>query len=359
MRIAVVCPYAVDRPGGGQAVTMELVARYVEQGHDAWLVAPGAAVDRSFVPPRAATIDFRLVGPAREVRLNRSAAPLALNPSAVRRAKEAVAGADVVHLHEPFAPVVSLGLLRQEEPPMVGTFHAAPTDALERAYGLAAPVLRRLASKLAAVTAVSPAAAAPIAPIFGDVQVISNGVDTAAFAPRGAERRNRVVFVGRDDERKGLSVLLEAWPAVRRAHPAAALVVLGARRDRGPEGVEFRGRVDEAEKVTTLQTSTIHCCPNIGSESFGVVALEGMAAGCAVVASAIPAFRALIGDGEQAAGVITPVAGVATLAAALSDLLGDPARVARLGERALVRAGDFDWDRVAADYLKVLAAAAG
>ncbi len=357
MRIAVVCPYAVDRPGGGQSVTMELVARYVDRGHDSWLVAPGAIVDRSFLPPRAAGIEVRLVGPAREVRLNRSAAPLALNPKAVRKAREAIAGADVVHLHEPFAPVTSLGLVRLRPVPVVGTFHAAPTPALATVYRAAAPVLRRLASRLAAVTAVSPAAADPVAPIFGSVPVIPNGVDVAALAPDGRERARQVVFVGRDDRRKGLSVLLAAWPAVHAAHPDARLVVVGARREGVPAGVEFRGRVSEAEKVEALRSSAVYCCPNIGSESFGIVALEGMAAGCAVVASDIPAFAALLG-GDEPVGVLTPVGDVAALGKAVSALLAEPPAAQRLGDSAARRARRYDWDAVAGRYLEVLAGAA-
>jgi phosphatidylinositol alpha-mannosyltransferase len=163
-----------------------------------------------------------------------------------------------------------------------------------------------------------------------------------------------VVFVGRDEPRKGLDVLLDAWPEVRAVHPGAHLHVVGAERPAGPEGVVFLGRVDEARKRDELLEASVLCAPNLGGESFGLVVAEGMAAACAVVAADIPAFRAVLGDD----GLLVEPGDPNTLGSAVAGLLADPAAAGRLGERARRAARRFDAGAVAAAYLDAYRAAA-
>jgi phosphatidylinositol alpha-mannosyltransferase len=186
-----------------------------------------------------------------------------------------------------------------------------------------------------------------------EYRIIPNGVDIDDY-PTGPTVRHRVTFLGRDDPRKGLSVILEAWPRIRAAVPEAELHVIGADRAE-MAGVTFLDRVAEEEKRRELAASEIHVAPNPGAESFGVVVLEAMAAGSAVVASAIPAFEYVSGG---VAMMVTPgdamgLAGDAMgLGSAVIELLQDPARARSMGEVARQRSMDFDGAGVAARYIE-------
>jgi phosphatidylinositol alpha-mannosyltransferase len=344
MKIAIVCPYDLGAVGGVQGQVLSLVAWLTEAGHEAWAVAPGK------VGPSGA----RLLGGTVAVPTNRSRAPIALHPAAVGRVREAVAGADVVHVHEPFVPLTGLAALLAPGLPRVGTFHADPGAVVRRLYRAGRPLLRRLARRLAVATAVSPVAAAAVAP-FARVRVVPNALDTALYRPSGEKAVRRVVFVGRDDPRKGLDILLQAWPVVSAAVPGAELRVLGARRSSGPERVTFLGRVDEESKRRELGAAAVLCAPNLGGESFGLVVAEGMAAGCAVVASDLPAFRHVAGNAAR----LTPPGDAAGLAGALTEVLSDTGETARLGGLALGAVARFDRAAVLDGYLAAYREAVG
>ncbi len=337
MKIAVVCPYDLSAPGGVQDQVIGLVERLGRAGHQAWAVAPGGGG-----PPGT-----RHVGRATGVPANRSTAPVSLSPRTPARVRAAVADADVVHVHEPLMPMVSLGVLLAGNPPAVGTFHADPGTMVRGMYRGAAPVLRRLVGRLEVVTAVSETARAAIAR-FTEARIVPNAVDVAALRGTGSGRDlHRVVFIGRDEPRKGLDVLLDAWPRVRSGHPEATLRVIGADRRGGPEGVTFLGRVPERRKRAELASAALLAAPNLGGESFGIILIEAMAAGCAVVASDLPAFRAVAGG----AGILVEPGDAGALAAGLAALLSDPARTATAAAAAAVIVEQYDWPRVSDAYL--------
>ena len=335
------CPYDLGRLGGVQQLTIELVDRLRAAGHDSWLVGPGERVGA------------RRVGSTVTVRGNDSAVPVAIGLGVGRRTRAAVAGADVVHVHEPLIPRVSTALLRTDFPRVV-TFHADPPRWVRSAYGALGRALPRLLGE-AVVSAVSPVAAAAVPEAWGPVEVVPNALDVAAYDVAVDRRDRQVAFLGRDDPRKGLDVLLQAWPAVRAAVPDAELVVMGAARPTGPDGVVFAGRVDEDEKRRVLASSLVYVAPNTGGESFGIVLAEAMAAGASVVASDLPAFRHVLGD----AGVTVPVNDVAALATSLIAQLSDVAAARRQGERGRVRAGAFDWENVVGRYEELYRRALG
>jgi len=336
MKIAVVCPYAFDAPGGVQDQVARLVRWLVDAGHDAWAVAPG----------EGGPAGTRSIGSFRTLPVNRSRAPVSVDPRAIRRVGEAVADADVVHIHEPFVPMVSVGALIASTPPRVGTFHADPSDAVRTAYRVAAPLLDLAARRLRVVTAVSLVAASAVDRLPG-IRVIPNGLDLEEYGPGAPRDPHRVMFLGRDDPRKGLDVLLQAWPLVRSAVPDAHLDVVGAVRSGGPAGVEFHGRLDGDEKRARLGAASVLAAPNLGGESFGIVVAEGLASGCAVVASDIPAFRGVAGDAAEFVPPGDPVA----LASAIAAVLGDEARRGSLEGEGLRRAALFGRDVVLAAYL--------
>jgi phosphatidylinositol alpha-mannosyltransferase len=263
---------------------------------------------------------------------------------------EAVQPADVVHVHEPFVPVVSLAVLRDCDKPIVGTFHADPGAGVRLLYRAARRQLHGWASRLTRATAVSSVAAQGAAGLVDDVTIIPNGIDVARYREtEDATDAASVLFLGRDEPRKGLDVLLNAWPSVIERVPGARLTVAGSQRKGDHPNVRFLGPVSENRKRQELRSASILVAPNTGGESFGIVLVEGMAAGCALVASSLPAFHEVAGD---AAIYVRPKDPSAVARALITLLLDEEVRTEQQ-LRGSQRADAFDGRRVAADYLKV------
>lgn len=342
MRIAVVCPYAFDAHGGVQDQVARIVEWLRRDGHEAWAVAPGSGGPDG----------TRHVGRYRTVPANRSRAPISLDPRVGRRVATAVADADVVHIHEPFMPFVSLGAVLTDTPPKVGTFHADPGKVARAVYRGGAMGMRRLARRLGVVTAVSEVAAAAVRP-FAEPRIVPNGIDLESYAARGVDQAaGRVLFIGRDDPRKGLDVLLAAWVSIRRTIPGSRLHIVGCDGS-DDDAVAYLGRVSEERKAAELAEAEVLVAPNRGGESFGIVVLEGLASGCAVVASDLPAFRAVAGD----AAVYTPVGDASAVADTVTALLGSRDRMSRLGDAGRARSRRFGRTAVMGGYLAAYEAA--
>jgi len=338
VKIVLVCPYDLGRFGGVQDLVLGLAGWLRNAGHEASVVGPGQGPD--------GTIG---VGRSRIVSVNGSAAPIALGAGVARRVREAVAGAEVVHIHEPLVPAVSLSAVRARGPATVGTFHADPSATVRRMYRLAAPALRRVVRRLDVVTAVSPVAQSAVAPIVA-ARLVPNGIDTADFDPRRG-KPHRVAFLGRDDPRKGLDVLLAAWPAVRGALPDAELVVAAGSRTGELDGVTFVGGLAPDGRRELLAGASVYCAPNLGGESFGIVLVQAMASQCAIVASALPAFAHVIGE----AGALVKPGDAHGLAATLVAVLSDDRKRELLQEAALARSRRYDGAAVASAYLATYA----
>lgn len=339
MRVAVVCPYSIDVPGGVQGQAIGLVDGIRAAGHEAWLVAPGV-----IGAPRA-----RLVGRPVQLRVNGSVAAVSLHPATVARVRRAVADADVVHVHEPFLPPTSPAAFLGPGPPAVGTFHADPSRTVRGLYRLAGRGLKRVIAELAAVTVVSSQAGSAVDHLIEGAVTIPNGIDTASYAVDVERHSHRVVFLGRDEPRKGLDVLLAAWPRVRNAVPGAELVVLGARRDESQEGIRYLGKSVGIAKRQQLAEASIYCAPNLGGESFGISLVEGMAAGCAPVVSDLRAFRFVAGEIARYA----PVGDSTGLAEQLILSLLDPRETLERGTAAVRAAAAYDWKHVLPAYLDI------
>lgn len=274
---------------------------------------------------------------------NRSRVPVSLNPRVGGAIKEVAAECEVLHVHEPLMPTVSLAALRAG-PPVVATFHAAPSMLIRGLYKTLAPGMRlTLGPKTRRVTAVSSTAAAPL-PKDLAVTIVPNGVDVSSMLVSTERHRHRVAFLGRDEPRKGLDVLLEAWPSVLEAVPEAELVVMGA--DRATPGVRWMGRVGESTKAEMLSSSAVYVAPHTGGESFGITLVEAMAAGAAVVASNLAPFV----DVAQDSARYFPVGDSNLLAEAVVELLSDGGLREVLASRGEVRASRFDWSHVVGAY---------
>ena len=339
MKIAVVCPYSIDVPGGVQEQAIGLVERIGASGHEAWLVAPGV----TGLP------EAKLVGRSVNVRANGSIAPIALHPATIARVRRAIADADVVHVHEPFVAPTSLAAFLGGAPPAVGTFHADPSSVMRGFYRLAGPVLKSVTAKLAAVTAVSEAARSAVDHLVDGVITIPNAIDSGAYAINAERHPDRVVFLGRDEPRKGLDVLLAAWPVVRAAMPGAELVVLGADRHGSQDGIRYLGLSVGPAKRQQLAEATIFCAPNLGGESFGISLVEAMAAGCAPVVSDLRAFRSVAGETAR----YVPVGDSRMLADQIIDSLRDRDRTRDRSRAAVRTAARYDWEQVLPRYVDI------
>ena len=340
MKVGVVCPYDLDSPGGVQKITSELVEKLRAAGDDAFLVSPGEPVHRGGPASGGVTVP---VGRAINWRANQSLVPLTISPASWRRVRQALHSADVLHIHEPLIPLVGWAALSVRKP-MVATFHADPAPWVNRAYRYA-PLLGRRMRRVAA-TAVSETAASPLPEAWGEVSIIPNALEVARYEVAASRIDHRVSFLGRDDPRKGLDVILEAWPSIREVHPDAELIVMGATRPTAAEGVSFLGRVDGEEKRRLLASASVFVAPNTGGESFGIVIAEAMAAGCAVVASDLPAFRAVVGRD----GYLVRPGDADQLGKVTSRLLGDRVEARRMGEQARRAVRRFDWSVVLEAY---------
>jgi phosphatidylinositol alpha-mannosyltransferase len=335
MKIALVCPYDLGAHGGVQNQVIRLEQWLSELGHDAFIVGPGDEGPQGAI----------LVGSVKVIKANSASTPITLSPRASSRLREAVDDVDVIHIHEPLMPMVSLAASRISHKPTVGTFHADPPRWARRGYSALSPLVKRVLSNLDIVTTVSPVSRSAIDP-FTQARVIPNGIDTPSYAS-GVKTSGRVTFLGRDDARKGLGVLLEAWPSIRKAVPSATLVVMGAERDDPPDGVTYLGRVTEETKAAELAVSEIFVAPNLGGESFGIIVAEGMAASNAVVASGIPAFLHVLGD----TGMIVAPGDSQGLSQAVVSLLGDSVLCRDLQHRAFKRVQRFDGSHIAQQYV--------
>ncbi|WP_418277972.1 glycosyltransferase family 4 protein [Isoptericola jiangsuensis] len=370
MRIGIVCPYSFDAPGGVQFHVRDLAEALRDRGHEVSVLAPA---DEDTELPDVVTG----AGRALPVRYNGSVARLAFGPRAASRVRRWIdAGRfDVLHLHEPMTPSLSMLALWVAEGPVVATFHTSQVRS--RALQVAHPLLRQSMEKISARIAVSEDARRTLVEhLGGDAVVVPNGVyvDTfASAAPRadwqGTAQAPTVAFLGRLDEpRKGLQVLTAAAPRILAETPGARFLVAGrgdagradAEAALGPHAAAFEwlGGISDADKASLLRSADLYVAPQTGGESFGIVLVEAMSAGTGVVASDLGAFRRVLDDG--AAGRLFRTGEPDDLAAAVLAALADRSGTEERRRRALRFVRHFDWstvtDQVAAVYEMAVAA---
>ncbi|WP_413802376.1 glycosyltransferase family 4 protein [Streptomyces iranensis] len=358
MRIGIVCPYSWDVPGGVQFHIRDLADHLIRRGHQVSVLAP--ADDETPLPPYVVS-----AGRAVPVPYNGSVARLNFGfLSAARVRRWLHDGAfDVIHIHEPTSP--SLGLLAcwAAQGPIVATFHTS--NPRSRAMIAAYPILQPALEKISARIAVSEYARRTLVEhLGGDAVVIPNGVDVDFFAdaePKEEWRGETIGFIGRIDEpRKGLPVLMRALPKILEARPGVRLLIAGRGDEKEAvadlpaplrERVEFLGMVSDEDKARLLRSVDVYIAPNTGGESFGIILVEAMSAGAAVLASDLDAFAQVLDGG--AAGELFANEDADALAAAAVRLLGDEKRLAELRARGSRHVRRFDWSTVGADILAV------
>lgn len=360
MRIGLVCPYTWDIPGGVQFHVRDLAETLIGLGHEVSVLTP--ADDESTLPPYAVC-----AGRAVAIRYNGAVARMQFGPVSAARVRRWLKSGhfDVLHVHEPAAPSLSLLTCMLASGPIVATLHGAATRLflLAATQGVLQPFMERISGRIAVSDL---ARRMQVEHLGGDAVVIPNGVHVEPYRrapplPGYPRAGGTVGFIGRYDEpRKGMPLLLEAFSTLVPHRPGLRLLVAG----RGDEEdflaelppllqgrVELLGMLPEAEKASLLHSVDVYCAPNTGGESFGVILLEAMAAGAPIVASDLDAFSRVLDGGR--AGVLFPVDDADALATALARVLDDKAQRA-----ALIRAGfdtvaDYDWPVVAGRILDV------
>jgi phosphatidyl-myo-inositol alpha-mannosyltransferase len=365
MRIGMVCPYSFDVPGGVQSHVLQLAKVMRARGHEVSVLAPAS--------PHVSLPDYVVsAGRAIPIPYNGSVARLQFSPAVHGRVRKWLTQGDfdVLHLHEPNAPSLSMWALRVAEGPIVATFHTSTTKSLT--LSVFQGVLRPWHEKIVGRIAVSDVARRwQMEALGSDAVEIPNGVDVGSLASAapldGYPRPGKtVLFLGRYDEpRKGMSVLLDALPRVVERFGDVQLLIVGHGDEdelRGQAGelmryIRFLGLVDDAGKAAAMRSADVYCAPNIGGESFGIVLVEAMAAGTPVVASDLDAFRRVLSDGEV--GSLVPVGEAAALADALIEVLDSDVLRQRYVAAGSEAVRHYDWSVVASQIMRVYETVAG
>ena len=360
MRIGIVSPYSFDVPGGVQNHIIDLAEALIGLGHEVSVLAP--ADEDSELPPYVVP-----AGRALPLPYNGSVARIAFGPVSTARVRRWLArGAfDVLHVHEPMTLSLSLLAVLSARGPVVATFHTAMTRsrALSAGAGLLQPVVEKITARIAVSEL---ARKVQVEHLGGGAVEIPNGVAVRKFAgaaplPGWPGDGGALGFLGRFTEpRKGFPLLRTAFVALARQRPGLRLLVAGpGDRDELFEDipaefhsrVEFLGLVSETDKARMLRSVDVYVAPNTGGESFGMILTEAMAAGAAIAASDLDAFRRVLDGGR--AGALFPNGDAAALTTLLGDLLDDPGRRADLASCARTVVGTFDWPSVAARVMEV------
>ena len=360
MKIGIVSPYAYPRPGGANSYIREQYEQLRALGHEVRIITAPWGDD----PPAQDVIQ---IGQALAVPYNGSIGRITLSlrlEYLVERMLKREAF-DVIHHHEPLVPFLSMQILDSAKCPNVATFHAFGGFSLS--YWLGRPIGQHYMRKLAARIAVSSAARHFVSQYFpGDYRIIPNGVDVGFYAqarpfPEYRDGKVNILFVGRLEPRKGAMYLLRAYAKLKQHRPDTRLIVcnwgpqLGNLRrfvrENGLRDVLFAGRVSDTDKARFYRTADIFCAPSTGQESFGIVLLEAMAAGRAVVASDIHGYKKVVQ--RNVTGLLVEPKDPDALCRAMSQLIDDPAMRERLGQAGALRAREFDWEHVARQLVEV------
>ncbi|HIV56438.1 MAG TPA: glycosyltransferase family 4 protein [Candidatus Stackebrandtia faecavium] len=363
MRIGMVCPYSFAVPGGVQGHVKDLSDKLLALGHDVSVLAPAGPDDD--LPEHVVA-----AGRSFPVRYNGSVARLAFGPGVAWRVRRWLQQGDfdVVHVHEPLTPSLSLLACVTSNKPVVATFHTAipRSRTLAAGRGMAQLVLERITARIAVS---SLARRVQVEHLGGGAVEIPNGVAVQQYAmgptlPRPAKGQI-LGFVGRFDEpRKGFPTLLEAFTQVLRTRPETQLWVLGPGDEAAAiadvsetvrDRIRFFGMADDNTKAAMLRTVDVYVAPNTGGESFGMILTEAMAAGTAVLASDLDAFRRVLDGGR--AGILFGTGDPQSLADKTQLLLSDAGLREQYAQKGRNTVDSYDWDKISRRVVEVYLAA--
>jgi phosphatidylinositol alpha-mannosyltransferase len=360
MKIGIVVPFSWSYWGGVVEHSENQAAALRARGHDVRILMghdPPGAFTRFLhprsgrhgnLPPGVIPVGRSVVVPA-----NGSLPNIVLSPRCVRRIREALRDErfDLLHLHEPMTPAICVAVLAFAECPMVATWHAAGDLGWMR-YGrrMWGFLTERIETRIAVSRMAAESAERWLGPGF---EIVPNGV----VLPAGADperREHRIVFIGRHEARKGLPVLLRAWPEIRRRSGARLRLIgtdplqyrlLHARMRFDEDGIDVLGIVPNEQRDAELAAAKLFVSPALGGESFGMVLVEALACGTPVVASDIPGFADVV---SVDAAALVPPGDEQALADAVCALLADEPRRVAMGRAGRALAEEYSWDGIAA-----------
>lgn len=358
LKIGIVCPYSWDTPGGVQNHIRDLAEFLIAAGHDVSVLSP--AMDETSLPSYVVS-----AGKPISIPYNGAVARVLFGPVAFARVRQWISqgGFDLLHLHEPAIPSISLLACWAADGPMVGTFHAAAKR--QKIIFAIGPILEPAIEKLSARIAVSEAARLTLTDhLDTDAVIVPNGIYASRYA-QGRRREhwsgNTIGFIGRFEEpRKGLSVLLDALPVIARFAPDVRVIVAGPGDSKeiasqiDPQlrhRFEFLGKISEEDKADFMSSVALYVAPNTGGESFGIILAEALAGGACVVASDIPAFDDLLGHGKY--GALFESESSTDLAKVVIALLRDEKKRSELAIAGKLHAQRFDWNAVAEQIFSI------
>ena len=351
-RIGIVCPYGWDTPGGVQSHVGDLAEYLIAQGHFVSVLAP--VTNEEGIPEYVTSAGRPIAIP-----YNGAVARVLFGPLAFARVKQWISNGnfDLLHLHEPAIPSISLLACWASEGPLVGTFHAASTR--QKIAFAITPFIEPVIEKLTARIAVSEAARETLQiHLDTDAVVVPNGIYAKKFSDAHSDSRwtgNTIGFIGRFEEsRKGLAILVDALPSIIEKVPDVRVIVAGPGN---PETIlaemqphlrsrfTFLGRISEEDKANFMSSVSIYVAPNTGGESFGIILAEALAGGASVLASDIPAFDSLLGHGKY--GSLFQSENSQDLAKRAIELFNNPEFRRTIARTGREYAQSFDWDVVA------------
>ena len=360
MKVGIVCPYSWDAPGGVRSHVADLALALMGHGHEVSVLAP---VDDGIDLPEWVVNGGRPVA----VPYNGSVARVNFGFGATMAVRRWIQEGDfdVLHVHEPVAPGLSMLACWVARGPMVATWHSshARSRSLSAGYYIAQTAMEKLSGRIAVS---EQARRTLVGHLGGDAVLIPNGVQVAHYSTGSRldlvdRTRPSIMFLGRVDEpRKGFAVLLSALPTLVEAVPNLQVLVVGPgdidglRSELDPRmaaHIEFLGRVSDEVKAAALRSVDVYVAPHTGGESFGIVLIEAMAARTAVVASDIPAFRQVLEEGVS--GALFESENPQALEAEVIRVLADPAVRTELEVQGWRRVQEYDWDVVVDDVIAV------
>jgi phosphatidylinositol alpha-mannosyltransferase len=369
MKIGIVSPYDWSYPGGVREHIRHLAEQFILMGQDVRVIAPGKETKGILAEKHL----FYGMGKTAPLPFNGSIARIAIDPMLSWRVRDILQRErfDILHIHEPLVPGLSITALRFSQTLNVGTFHSFTkpgglTSPYHLAYASASPFLRPYFRRLDGRIAVSTAAHQFVSRYFtADYQIIPNGVDQLRFhdgvqpLPQFQDGKQNILFVGRFERRKGAKYLLRAIPLIRERHPDTRFIFVGEGRLRYGfqryvqrhelQDVVFTGYISDAELPRYFASANVFCAPAISGESMGIVLLEAMAAGKPIVASNIPGYATVVNSGAD--GLLTPPRDSRELANAVGYLLDNEALRRRFVEAGLRKIHEYAWPYVARKIL--------
>ena len=360
MKIAQISPYDFAYHGGVQTHVANLGFELKKRGNEITILAP---CSKSQPVTSVDGLEFISFGRSIPIPVAGSIARISPLVWGNRKLKTILerGNFDLIHIHEPFVPVVSFMALNMAKVPIVGTFHSY-NDSKTVGYNFWKPFLLKSSRNMAAKIVVSEPAKNYISRFFaGKYDVIPNGVNINSFSKSRAYpfffncKSVNLLFVGRINEsRKGLRWLIGAYSILKWRNLNIKLVIVGGgvpdaetyriMGERCLEDIVFTGPVSDDELAGYYQHADVFCAPNTGKESFGFIIIESMASSTPIVASDIPGFNSVMENNVQ--GLLVQPKSEIALANAINKMIEDPAMRIKFGINGRNTAKLYTWEKV-------------